>query len=239
MSRSHTACCLAIWGLGRVIMILSCCGLTIEWFMNAAGTQLARKRDRSTDEVTKTTCFRCAAGSLPPNPPHPALARNSNTWTPSNIWYHWIPWYLMLDIVSWGMTHGHGLARVWARMGHSPFPGPPAPCLFLDQGLAMSHEASSITGLLLVNLGFCVFQKYFGKVEFPESFEKYVSRNAAQYRRIIIGRLLQNWFPIRGSWRPKTGLTHLTNPENNENQKLSSVLWNQYFNWLVPFRWGK
>ena len=51
-----------------------------------------------------------------------------------------------------------------------------------------------------------------------KEFLKLVYENGStQYRRIIIGRLQQIWFP-GGSWRPKTSLKRLTNPGNHENQ---------------------
>ena len=46
--------------------------------------------------------------------------------------------------------------------------------------------------------GFLRFSKNLSKIGIPGEFLKMVSKNgSAQYRRIIIGRLQQNWFPIR------------------------------------------
>ena len=46
--------------------------------------------------------------------------------------------------------------------------------------------------------GLLRFSKNISKIGIPGEFLKTVSKNgSAQYRRIIIGRLQHNWFPIR------------------------------------------
>ena len=46
--------------------------------------------------------------------------------------------------------------------------------------------------------GFLRFSKNASEIEIPGEFLQMVSKNgSAQYRRIIIGRLQQDWFPIR------------------------------------------
>ena len=46
--------------------------------------------------------------------------------------------------------------------------------------------------------GFLHFSKMFRKFGIPGEFLEMVSKNgSAQYRRIDIGRLLEDWFPIR------------------------------------------
>ena len=46
--------------------------------------------------------------------------------------------------------------------------------------------------------GFSRFSKNVLEIGIPGMFPEMVSKNgSAQYRRIIIGRLQQNWFPIR------------------------------------------
>ena len=52
-------------------------------------------------------------------------------------------------------------------------------------------------GLLMVNLGFCVFRKK-SETGIGGEFMKNIYKNvSAQYLKTIIGRLLQNWFPKR------------------------------------------
>ena len=46
--------------------------------------------------------------------------------------------------------------------------------------------------------GFLRFSKNVSETDIPGEFLKMVYKNgSAQYRRINIGRLLENWFPIR------------------------------------------